>query len=77
MLKQMKKGLATLGQAFAVSESQLESEREKLHFLALNLGLSHPLVLRQSRFLDRIITAKIVRETKKCTRERQWEHGHE
>ncbi|MCR3923293.1 MAG: aspartyl-phosphate phosphatase Spo0E family protein [Firmicutes bacterium] len=33
----------------------LEKERKKLHSLAENLGLSHPVVLSQSRCVDKLI----------------------
>ncbi|NLM47052.1 MAG: aspartyl-phosphate phosphatase Spo0E family protein [Firmicutes bacterium] len=63
MFEHVQRGPGKSGQKVALGESELEAEREKLHLLAVNLGLSHPLVLRQSRFLDGIINAKISRET--------------
>ncbi|HZK25012.1 MAG TPA: aspartyl-phosphate phosphatase Spo0E family protein [Oscillospiraceae bacterium] len=34
---------------------ELEQERKKLYVLATNLGVSHPTVLKQSRYLDKLV----------------------
>jgi hypothetical protein len=38
-----------------VEERQIEQERKKLYVLAANLGISHPVVLKQSKYLDKLI----------------------
>lgn len=38
-----------------VEDFKLEQERKKLYVLATNLGVSHPNVLKQSKYLDKLV----------------------